>query len=145
MKKTTNYQLNQWEKTDRIMMDDFNADNAKLDETLAAHAAKLAACGNCKIEYGTYRGTGTIEHSLTFSAKPMAVFIQDGLWGDFCVILRGIEHFLAHSDGAFTRIRCKWTENGATIYQLSASDTARTTLNESGKTYTYAALLPMDE
>ena len=42
MTKTTNYQLNQWEKTDRIMMDDFNADNAKLDETLAVHAAALA-------------------------------------------------------------------------------------------------------
>ena len=35
MKKTTNYQLNQWAKTDRIMMDDFNADNQKLDAALA--------------------------------------------------------------------------------------------------------------
>lgn len=34
MTKTTNYQLNQWEKTDRIMMDDFNADNAKLETAL---------------------------------------------------------------------------------------------------------------
>ena len=33
--KTTNYQLNQWAKTDRIMMDDFNSDNAKLDAALA--------------------------------------------------------------------------------------------------------------
>ena len=36
MKKTTNYQLNQWAKTDRILMDDFNADNAKIDAALAA-------------------------------------------------------------------------------------------------------------
>ena len=35
MKKTTNYQLNQWAKTDRIMMDDFNADNAIIDAALA--------------------------------------------------------------------------------------------------------------
>ena len=34
MKKTTNYQLNQWEKSDRIMMEDFNADNAKIDAAL---------------------------------------------------------------------------------------------------------------
>jgi len=27
MTKTTNYQLNQWAKSDRVMMDDFNADN----------------------------------------------------------------------------------------------------------------------
>ena len=36
MTKTTNYRLNQWAKTDRIMMDDFNADNAKLDAALTA-------------------------------------------------------------------------------------------------------------
>ena len=34
MTKTTNYQLNQWERTDRIMMDDFNADNQKLEAAL---------------------------------------------------------------------------------------------------------------
>lgn len=34
--KTTNYQLNQWAKTDRILMDDFNADNQKLDAAIAS-------------------------------------------------------------------------------------------------------------
>ena len=34
MTKTTNYQLNQWAKSDRVMMDDFNADNAKIDAAL---------------------------------------------------------------------------------------------------------------
>ena len=34
MTKTTNYQLNQWEKTDRILMDDFNADNQKIEAAL---------------------------------------------------------------------------------------------------------------
>jgi hypothetical protein len=27
---TENYQLSQWERSDRILMEDFNADNAKL-------------------------------------------------------------------------------------------------------------------
>lgn len=35
MNKTEKYQLNQWEKTDRIMMEDFNEDNAKLEAALA--------------------------------------------------------------------------------------------------------------
>ena len=35
MKQTENYQLNQWEKTDRILMEDFNEDNRKIDEALA--------------------------------------------------------------------------------------------------------------
>ena len=36
MKKTTNYQLNQWDATDRILREDFNADNAKIDAAIAA-------------------------------------------------------------------------------------------------------------
>ena len=35
MEQTSNYQLNQWDKTDRIQMEDFNADNAKIDAALA--------------------------------------------------------------------------------------------------------------
>ena len=64
MTKTTNYQLNQWAKSDRVMMDDFNADNAKIDaalkanaDTAAAASAAVALCGNCKIEISTYTGT----------------------------------------------------------------------------------------
>ena len=38
MTKTTNYQLNQWAKSDRVMMDDFNADNTKIDAALKANA-----------------------------------------------------------------------------------------------------------
>lgn len=35
MQQTTNYQLNQWENTDRILRTDFNRDNAALDAALA--------------------------------------------------------------------------------------------------------------
>ena len=42
MTKTTNYQLNQWAKSDRVMMDDFNADNATLDAALKANADAIA-------------------------------------------------------------------------------------------------------
>ena len=41
MTKTTNYQLNQWAKPDRVMMDDFNADNAKIDAALKANGGGL--------------------------------------------------------------------------------------------------------
>ena len=59
MNKTANFQLTQWEKTDRIMMEDFNRDNAAIDTALKGNADKaaalqtaLASCGNCKIVYG---------------------------------------------------------------------------------------------
>ena len=51
MTKTTNYQLNQWAKSDRIMMDDFNADNQKIDAAL-----KAVADGGAKLAVGTYTG-----------------------------------------------------------------------------------------
>lgn len=34
--KTANYQLNQWVKSDRILMEEFNADNLKIDDAIAA-------------------------------------------------------------------------------------------------------------
>ena len=34
MDKTSNYNLNQWSKEDRVLMEDFNADNAKLDAAI---------------------------------------------------------------------------------------------------------------
>lgn len=36
MKKTTNYQLSQWDAEDRILREDFNQDNKKLDNAIAA-------------------------------------------------------------------------------------------------------------
>ena len=88
MKHTSNYQLSQWDKDDRIMMEDFNSDNAKIDaalssagsavssetpdrkaaiaaETAARKAAintinaTLAKKGNCTLYTGTYTGDGT--------------------------------------------------------------------------------------
>ena len=64
--QTPNYALSQWERDDRILMDDFNADNAKIDAVLGAHAGTLTAhtealtkLGNCRIEVFDYVGTGT--------------------------------------------------------------------------------------
>ena len=43
MNKTANFQLTQWEKTDRIMMEDFNRDNAAIDAALKGNADAVAA------------------------------------------------------------------------------------------------------
>lgn len=43
MQQTSNYQLNQWEGTDRILRTDFNADNAKIDAAIAELREDLAA------------------------------------------------------------------------------------------------------
>ncbi len=73
-------------ETDRILMDDFNADNQKIDAVLTAHAKALAGCGNCKIEYGTYCGDGSAVtgaygseqnfNTLAFSGQPLLIVIS---------------------------------------------------------------------
>ena len=40
--KTQNYQLNQWVKSDQVRMEDFNADNAKIDAALAGLSSEKA-------------------------------------------------------------------------------------------------------
>lgn len=106
---TTNYQLSQWERTDKIQMDDFNADNAKIDEALAGlagqvarkaaqsavsalsqtvsgHTAELAKKGNCRIDTQSYHGTDKYgaEHPtvLTFSGQPTFFLV----FGQYAVI-----------------------------------------------------------
>lgn len=105
----------------------------------------IAACGNCKIEYGTYTGDGTKGRSLTFSAKPAAVFIQEHTMGGFGIFLQGSTVVSSYHSGKFTFIRCGWTENGVTTSAYTADATARDTFNAKGEPYSYAALLPMDE
>ena len=41
MRKTEQYELNQWELSDRVRMEDFNADNAKLEAALAGKTGRL--------------------------------------------------------------------------------------------------------
>lgn len=46
MKQTQNYQLSQWDKTDRIQMEDFNGDNSKVDAALKTLANQVASKAN---------------------------------------------------------------------------------------------------
>lgn len=38
--QTSNYKLSQWGKTDKVLMEEFNSDNRKIDEALAAKAER---------------------------------------------------------------------------------------------------------
>ena len=70
MAETGNYQLNQWEKTDRIQMEDFNADNAKTDQALAALQTEKANQADLPwVKIG--------EATLTESAQQVSVNVPD--------------------------------------------------------------------
>lgn len=80
MTKTTNYQLNQWAKSDRILMDDFNADNRKIDAALKTVADQTAAAP--KLAVGWYSGAAadgdSTQKSIDVGFPPKAVFICAG-------------------------------------------------------------------
>ena len=74
MEHTKHYHLSQWSMEDRIQMQDFNADNAKIDAALKAeaetrqaadtaqqaalnnHTAQITKLGNCQIYTAQYTG-----------------------------------------------------------------------------------------
>ena len=76
MTKTTNYQLNQWAKSDRIMMDDFNADNAKIDAALKANADAMP-----RILHGSYTGDGAESRKIDLGFTPKAVYVRPSKGG----------------------------------------------------------------
>ena len=84
---TEHYSLSQWERTDKVQMEDFNDDNAKIDgalagkaeqsalnalsRTVSGHTAALSKLGNCQIQVLTYTGKGTGRPSITFPQMPV--------------------------------------------------------------------------
>ena len=163
MEQTANYHLSQWKGEDRILVEDFNADTAKVDAALKAEAevrrtadeaetrARTAAVsslsaapgkrGNCKIWTTSYQGTGTAgpsaPTSLTFPKKPVVAAIADG---------NGALYWLLPRDGWMIYDRAsnvlRWSGSTATWY--CRDNEAYTQLNISGATYHVFALISMD-
>ncbi len=159
MNKTRNYQLNQWELHDRVMMQDFNADNAKIDAALKAEAdaraaadaaikAEFAKFGNCRVEAFTYTGTGIKgteqTRRIAFAARPVWMVIMGGgniLWASgmterqlFLGRYAGVNNQLT-----LTNTDLKWEGNTAV---LGSADPA-TRMDSSG-TYGVIALFAED-
>lgn len=138
MEHTENYQLSQWAESDRILRTDFNSDNAKIEAALAEHDQLLENLGGCRIERGSYVGTGEAgeEHpnSLTLSGTPIALLIYGP---GFPAILtpRGGVTFVSSSNQHLTtsvsRNTISWYHGITVGYQQ----------NDSGKTYYYLALV----
>ena len=136
--KTANLHLNQWEATDPVMREDFNADNAKLD----AAFAELAATSKCRS--GSYTGNGNVSQTISLGARPKAVFVlrNDGmlrsddndLWGGMAVT--GSNCTLSTSLNVITL-----TNSGFTVYYNTSNSNNRVKTNSSNTTYHYIALL----
>ena len=151
--ETPNYRLSRWAGTDRIMMEDFNRDNAAIDTALKSNADKaaalqtaLASCGNCKIVYGTYTGTGKSgsanPNKLTFSGKPVLVIVQaqsNTTDFDFHLrLVRGCGWAVGDRGNYSYTNSVAWGENYVSWY----NDKAETQFNLQNSVYSYIALIP---
>ena len=144
MNKTANFQLTQWEKTDRIMMEDFNRDNAAIDTALKGNADKaaalqtaLAGAGNCEIGMISYTGTGKSGASnpttVTFPKMPAGFFLCGA--ETYLVVRGGDDHALMiYYTGSTTyvsQMQVSWKGNQ---FQISSSKPTYQ-LNEEGVPY----------
>ena len=157
MNKTPNYQLNQWAKSDRVLMDDFNADNLKIDSalnalaaTVSGHTATLGQKGNCKIAYSNYTGTGSFgaasPRTLTLPFTPLLVIIQNeaGAMGDSqdsdyfdyrqMILVRPVKQYRMTFGRSIVYV--SWSGNSVSWY--GDSDTAQ--MNATGRLYHYVAI-----
>ena len=143
MTKTTNYQLNQWAKSDRIQMEDFNDMTATLDaalkanaDTAAAASAAVALCGNCAVQHITYTGTGSTVRQFTFAHKPLMLTV----FGDnvYFFAVQGAEDATSRRGGSSAAI-CSVTWEGKSASWTN--DDLTMMCNAANQTYQLIALL----
>ena len=142
MNQTEQFQLNLWDKSDRIMMEDFNADNLKMEQALAEHEEILSAVpklGNCQIYYETYIGNGELGMSRTFPHKPLIVFINEEDGSHSHRFVRGCTQAMCSCSS--TQFHPALTWNGNTVSWTSSR--ASESMNYDGNAYYLVALLDM--
>ena len=156
MNKTANFQLTQWEKTDRILMEEFNSDNEKIDAALKGNAdgvaalqTALASCGNCKIVYGTYTGNGKYgkdnPNQLTFDGNPLFVIIKGSIGSAPTLGIQAMRGwYTAYTGSADPSTVCHltWGEHSLSWYNSQSSSDQ---FNTSDSVYPYIALFATQE
>lgn len=137
MQQTEHYQLNQWERTDRIQMEDFNNNNLKIEAALEG----VTALCNCQVYVLPYTGTGEkgpVTH--TFPHRPIfAAILRSG--GDTWVFgARGLSTISGHSAiNSYVSTPITWGERSITIGNTNYD--AFLCCNSADKQYCIAALL----
>lgn len=145
MKQTEMYHLSQWEPGDRILREDFNSDNGKIE-------AAMRGFGNCGIVYGSYTGTGESSHTLTFSGRPLLVLIQTAKdKPGRCVLLHGCEQCFSTTEvtgpadaAPTTTFLVTWSGNSVTM-QMVYANSQNALMNQQYRIYQYVAFLAADE
>lgn len=154
---TEHYGLSQWEKTDKVLMEDFNADNAKIDaalgalagaaeeqgEALAAHTSALSKTGNCAVMVTSYSGNSTASVTINCPYPPVYVYVRCQTNGKALTLLRGVSKSFVDAGGSSVVSVPSWGKSSVTWREANgATAHAEHILNQSGLQYT--ALVLMD-
>ena len=154
---TTNYDLNQWEGTDKVLRTEFNADNAKIDAALKANAdavdsletqlvSGLAGKGNCQLWTTSYVGDDQVTYNsnnrITFPKLPVLVIIQGTNGGETMLILGQNTKYLTIMGTAYGG---SVTWEGTTMSWRVNTTNPSDQFNLQGATYLVLALLPAEE
>ena len=75
---TTNYDLNQWEGTDKVLRTEFNADNAKIDAALKANADAIAGKADAADVTALTQALAALEAKSTLQVIKTATQAADG-------------------------------------------------------------------
>lgn len=146
MQKTSNYRLSQYGADDRVTREAVNADNRVIDAALAGVAAVAAAAGNCRIETGTYEGTGNNSLILPLDREPLLLLITminyENTGAIPSLILaagRGCTYAntsVATSLPQNAHVQCRWTDKGMYFHCYSHPEGCG---NKQNTTYRYFA------
>ena len=153
---TPNYGLSQWEKTDKVIMEDFNADNAAIDaalgalagaveeqgEALAAHTSALSKIGNCAVLVTSYSGNNAASVTINCPYPPVYVFVRCQTNNKSLTLLRGVSRSYVNAGGSSVESVPSWGKDYVTWREASgATVNAEHILNKSGFQYTALVLM----
>ena len=140
--QTPNYQLSQWERSDKVQMEDFNADNAKIDAvlgTLAAQVSTKAEQSALQAEVNARAAAITsLSQSHTFPGKPLFVYIA-GTTSHNIMAVQG----QASTPNSNRTVWFTWSGNSLTWYEAfsTAGMSPEYQCNAKGTTYRMFAIL----
>ena len=148
MKQTDNLKLNLFENSDPVLAQYFNENSTKLDAAITEakaltetrYKANKQSIDSLTVEavtteIGTYTGDGSSEKTLTFTKKPLLVFLMHD----------GVTYLCFRDRACAVSLHPTFNSCVAYTYPLTWSDTSvtisHTVINTENKQYTYLALV----
>lgn len=146
MEQTEKYKLSQWEATDRIQMEDFNGDNAKVEAALSALASSGSGTAqalteatnrlNSRFYSATYTGSGSETGSKVLSLPRQPLFLMVASYNQdmlFALPATGVARYIYYNASSMDGILLNM--NGGTVTWKNPS------CNRANTTYHVFAIL----